>query len=60
MRLPSPYMILAVVVGGTPYASAQSDAFSLPPGMHRDLLIQNCIACHSDRLITQTHLTRKA
>lgn len=36
------------------------DSFSLLPGPHRDLVIQNCLACHSERLILQSHMTRKA
>jgi hypothetical protein len=36
------------------------DMFLLVPGPHRDLVIQNCLACHSERLILQNNMTRKA
>src|SRR3989338_7377580 len=39
-------------------ASAQKDDFALAPGPHRDLVVQNCLACHSESLIIQNHLTR--
>ena len=38
---------------------ARADKLNLPPGPNRDLLIQNCLACHSDRLIVQNRMTRK-
>ena len=40
--------------------TAYSDELSLKAGPNRELLIQNCLACHSERLITQNHMERKA
>nr|ADI87851.1 hypothetical protein AKSOIL_0343 [uncultured bacterium Ak20-3] len=40
-------------------SQAESDGIILPPGPNRELVIQNCIACHSERLIVQNHMSRK-
>lgn len=36
------------------------DDFLLPEGKNRDLLLQNCISCHSEKIIIQNHLSRKS
>ncbi len=38
---------------------ANKDPFLLAQGKNRDLVIQNCMACHSERLIVQNHMGRK-
>ena len=40
-------------------ANAQTDNFTLAKGPNRDLVLQNCLACHSELLITQHHLNRR-
>lgn len=40
--------------------SSQLLANQLVPGVGRDQVLQNCLGCHSESMITQNHKTKKA
>jgi hypothetical protein len=50
------FLILILILSQNLFA--KNDPFLLAPGMNRDLVIQNCLACHSERIIIQNHMTR--
>jgi len=39
---------------------SQTDNFALAKGPHRDLVLQNCLGCHSELIITQNHMSRRS
>jgi len=56
-------LFLAILTGSLLAAPANpgwaGNARELAPGEGRDLVIDNCTACHSTRIIMQNHMSRK-
>lgn len=49
--------IINILLTGVAFAK---DTFLLPEGPNRDLVIQNCLACHSEKIIIQNRMSRSA